>query len=222
MKLLLVEDNQKLNASLKEGLEQEGYTVDSLFDGLAAERRIETHGSNYDLIVLDIMLPGKDGLEVCKTIREKDIMTPVIMLTARDTTKDKIRGLDAGADDYLIKPFSFEELLARIRTLLRRPNILIPDRLELGPLSLNAQTKEILMSGERLVLTMRELSILEYLMRHPNQVISREQILANVWDHGFDSFSNVVDVHIKNIRRKLKTYGKSLQAIRGIGYNLAL
>lgn len=222
MKLLLVEDNQKLSASLKEGLGQEGYAVDCLFDGASAERRIETHGSDYDVIILDIMLPGKDGLEICEGVREKNIVTPIIILTAKDTTKDKIYGLDAGADDYLIKPFSFEELLARIRTLLRRPKTLLPDQLTFGALTLNARKKEILLSHERLILTLREYSILEYLMRHPNQVITREQILANVWDQSFDSFSNVVDVHIKNIRRKLKTYGNHLQAIRGIGYTLAL
>ncbi len=222
MKILLVEDNAKLRASLKEGLEQEGYTIDALFDGLSAERRIEMHGADYDAVILDVMLPGKDGLAVCKHVREKNIVVPILMLTARDTTSDKIRGLDAGADDYLIKPFSFEELLARIRALLRRPKHLVPDYLVLGPLTLNAQSREILLSGERLILTLREFSILEYLMRHPRQVVSREQILTNVWDHSFDSFSNVVDVHIKNIRRKLKAYGKSLQTIRGIGYTLAL
>ena len=222
MKLLLVEDNQKLNASLKEGLEQEGYMVDALFDGPTAERRMEIHSANYDLVILDIMLPGKDGLSVCKDVRDRDIVTPIIMLTAMDTTSDKIKGLDAGADDYLIKPFSFEELLARVRALLRRPKNLVPDSLVLGPLTLNAQSKEILLADKRLILTLREFSILEYLMRHPNQVISRDQILTSVWDHSFDSFSNVVDVHIKNIRRKLKTYGKILQAIRGVGYTLAL
>jgi DNA-binding response OmpR family regulator len=221
MKLLIVEDNQKLNASIKEGLEQDGYTVQSLFDGLAAERHIETYGADYDLIILDIMLPGKDGIEVCEAVRKKNIVTPIIMLTARDATKDRVKGLDAGADDYLIKPFSFDELLARIRALLRRPKNILPDLQVSGPLTLNAQTREVLISGERMTLTFREFSILQYLMRHPNQVVSREQIMTNVWDHDFDSFSNVVDVHIKNIRKKLKNYGNKLQAIRGIGYRLA-
>lgn len=221
MKLLLVEDNQKLSASLKEGLEQEGYTVDCLFDGLMAERRIQSQSAGYELVILDVMLPEKDGISVCKQAREKNIVTPILMLTAKDTIKDKILGFDAGADDYLIKPFSFDELLARIRALLRRPRALLPDRLELGPLVLNAQTKDVAVSGIRITLTLREFSILEYLMRHPNQVISREQILMSVWDHSFDSLSNVVDVHIKNIRKKLNIYGKHLQSIRGIGYKLA-
>ncbi len=221
MRILLVEDNQKLNASLKEGLEQEGYAVDSLFDGLLAERRIELQSTDYDLVILDVMLPGKDGLAVCRASRERNIVLPIILLTAKDTTKDKILGLDAGADDYLIKPFSFDELLARLRALLRRPKPLVPDRLELGPIVLDAQTKEVRLSNERVPLTLREYSILEYLMRHPDQIVSREQIMTHVWDQSFDSFSNVVDVHIKNIRKKLTTYGPHLQAIRGVGYTLA-
>ncbi len=221
MKLLLVEDNKKLSASLKQGLEQEGYTVDCAFDGAIAERQILMNASAYDLVILDIMLPEKDGLTVCADVRKKDIIIPILMLTARDTTENTIEGLNAGADDYIIKPFAFEELLARIRTLLRRPKILLPDTIQHGPITLNAHTKEVCISGNPIALTLREYTILEYLMRHPGQIISRDQIISNIWKHDFDSFSNVVDVHIKNLRKKLGTYGKHLQTIRGIGYTMA-
>lgn len=222
MKLLLVEDNPKLSASLIEGLGQEGYAVDPLFDGPSALTRLEMDRDMYDLVILDVMLPGKDGLQVCKELRDDHVLVPILMLTAKDTTGDKIRGLDAGADDYLIKPFAFEELLARIRALLRRPSILLPDKQELGPLTLDVRNREASLSGERLTLTLREFSLLEYLMRHPNQVISRDQMLTNIWGYSFDAFSNVVDVHIKNLRKKLGPYGKNLQTIRGLGYKLAL
>lgn len=220
MKLLVVEDNRKLSASLKEGLEQEGYAVDCLYDGAAATRRLLVGGPEYDLVILDVMLPEKDGLEVCSSVRERNVMVPILMLTAKDATTDKIVGLDAGADDYLIKPFSFDELLARIRALLRRPNALVPDRLTSGPLTLDTGSRTARLHEEKLALTLREFSILEFLLRHPGQVVTREQILSNVWDRGFDSFSNVVDVHMKNIRRKLGAYGRRLRAVRGIGYVL--
>ena len=222
MKLLLVEDNPKLNASLKEGLEQDGYAVDPLFDGLSAVKRLGTRPEGYDLMILDIMLPGKDGLEVCKDLREMGLVIPILMLTAKDTTDDKIRGLDAGADDYLVKPFAVEELLARVRALLRRPKGLSPKTLELGPLMLATTQKEAFLSGKRIVLILREFALLEYLMRHPDQIVSREQMIDHIWDHGSDSFSNVIDVHIKNLRKKLGTYGKHLQTVRGLGYKLAV
>lgn len=223
MKILLVEDNQKLAEGLKKGLEQEAYTIDILFDGGAGERRILNRSEGYDLIILDIMLPGKNGLEVCAEIRKQNIMTPVLMLTAKDTTDDKIIGLDAGADDYLIKPFAFEELLARIRALLRRPKEIMPSQLSVGELSLNTGGKELKIGDRTIPLTLREFSILEYFLRNPNQVLTREQILAHVWEFEFDSFSNVVDVHIKNLRKKLgNTYGKSLQTLRGLGYRFKI
>ncbi len=221
MKLLLVEDNQKLSASVKEGLEQEGYTIDCLFDGSSALRRIELDAATYDLVILDVMLPEKNGIQVCTEVRQKQITVPILMLTARDAKEDIVEGLNAGADDYLVKPFSFDELFARIRVLLRRPKVLLPDLLTLGPVRLNAQTKEVHVAGTRLVLTLREFAILEFFLRHPNQIVTRDQLLSNVWDHDFDSFSNVVDVHMKNLRKKLKTYGKHLQTIRGVGYKMA-
>ncbi len=223
MKILLVEDNQKLAESIKKGLEQESYIVDCLFDGGVAERRIFAHPQDYDLVILDIMLPGKNGLEVCKVWREKNITVPILMLTAKDTTSDKVLGLDAGGDDYLIKPFAFEELLARIRALLRRPNNQLPNLLSVGDITLNSASKQIMLAGKQLPLTLREFNILEYFLRHPNQVLTREQILAHVWEFAFGSYSNVVDVHIKNLRKKLGlNYGQHLQTLRGLGYRFTI
>jgi two-component system copper resistance phosphate regulon response regulator CusR len=222
MKLLLIEDNEKLALSVKKGLEQEGYAVDVLFDGEAAEKRMLAHSTEYDLMILDVMLPGKDGVSVCTSLRESDIATPILMLTAKDTVHDRIAGLDAGADDYLIKPFSFEELLARTRALLRRPKQLSPLILKANNLELNTLTRQVTIENVVVPLTLREFGILEYLLRHPNQVINREQILANVWDFSFDSFSNVVEVHIKNLRKKLSNYEKNLETLRGMGYRLTV
>jgi DNA-binding response OmpR family regulator len=223
MKILLVEDNQKLAESVKKGLEQESYIVDCLFDGGIAERRIFAYPQDYDLVILDIMLPGKNGLEVCQAWREKNITIPILMLTAKDTTSDKVLGLDAGGDDYLIKPFAFEELLARIRALLRRPKESTPNVLSAQGITLNNGSKKVMIAGKEVPLTLREFSILEYFLRNPNQVLTREQILAHVWEFSFDSLSNVVDVHIKNLRRKLgSNYGQHLQTLRGLGYRFTV
>jgi DNA-binding response OmpR family regulator len=223
MKILLVEDNQKLAESVKKGLEQESYTVDCLFDGAVAERRIFAHPQDYDLVILDIMLPGKNGLEVCQAWRDKNITVPILMLTAKDTTGDKVLGLDAGGDDYLIKPFAFEELLARIRALLRRPKETAPNVLSAQGITLNSGSKKVMVAGKEVPLTLREFSILEFFLRNPNQVLTREQILAHVWEFSFDSLSNVVDVHIKNLRKKLgSNYGQHLQTLRGLGYRFTV
>ncbi len=221
MKLLLVEDNPKLSASVKEGLEQEGYAVTCLFDGPSVLRELNARGAAYDAVILDVMLPGKSGLDACREMREQGKTVPVLMLTAMGATGDKVRGLDAGADDYLAKPFDFEELLARLRALLRRPRPLVPVTLTLGPISFHATDREATVSGRPLGLTLRESSILEYLMRHPNQVVPRDRLYAHVWDVNDDSQSNVMDVHIKNLRKKLGTYGFRLKTVRGIGYRLA-
>ncbi len=222
MKILLTEDNEKLAQGIKKGLEQEGFAVDVFHDGLESERHMDLNWKNYDLMILDIMLPGKDGVSVCLSLREKNIMTPIIMLTAKDTVSDKITGLDAGADDYLIKPFAFEELVARIRALSRRPQQALPVVLKIDSLELNTTTKTVTVNGDPILLTLREFGILEFLMRHPNQVVTREQIMTNVWDHSFDSFSNVVDVHIKNLRRKIGHYEKNLETLRGMGYRFTI
>jgi DNA-binding response OmpR family regulator len=222
MRILVVEDEVKLAESLKTGLEKEGFAVDVLNDGESAQRRIEMNYKDYDLIVLDLMLPKRDGFEVCKNVRSIDIITPILILTARDAVDDKVHALDSGADDYLVKPFSFKELLARIRALLRRPEQTLPEELEIKDLTLNSTTRMVLRKGKEIPLTLKEFGLLEYLMRHPNQVMTREQILDHLWDFAFDSFSNVVDVHMKNLRKKIDgdNHDKLLETIRGVGYRI--
>ncbi|MDD5397292.1 MAG: response regulator transcription factor [Candidatus Moranbacteria bacterium] len=220
MKILVIEDNEKLAKGLKSGLESEGFAVDALFDGESGQSRLENCAKDYDLVVLDIMLPKVSGLDVCRNIRAKNINLPILMLTAKDTTDDKISGLDFGADDYMIKPFSFDELAARIRALLRRPPTTIPSELDRHGINLSSATRKVTYCGEEIQLTLKEYGLLEFFMRHPGQVLSREQILGSLWDFAFDSFSNVVDVHVKNLRNKFKKNdGKKLfETIHGVGY----
>ena len=220
MRILIIEDEAKLAKSLKLGLEQEGYAVDYLLDGESGQQRLELSSNDYDLVILDVMLPGKDGISVCRYWREKNITTPVLMLTARDVVSDKITGLDAGADDYLVKPFSFAELVARVRALLRRPTESLPVILRAGDIQLDTSTQKVTLGDNELRLTLKEFSLLEYLMRNPNQVITREQLLSHAWDFAFDSFSNVVDVHIKNLRKKLNEHSKKeyIETVRGLGF----
>lgn len=221
MRILIVEDEKKLAKLLKTGLEKEGYAVDLLDDGESGQRRIEFHHTDYDLVILDLMLPKKDGSDVCKEIREKGICIPVLVLTAKSGTDDKVNLLDLGADDYMTKPFSFKELLARARALCRRPETALPAELRIGSLVLNPVTRKVLKAGKEVKLTLKEFRLLEYLMRHPNQVINREQILDNLWDFNFDSFSNVVDVHMKNLRKKIGADdGRTLETVRGVGYRI--
>ena len=191
-------------------------------DGEAGQRRIETNYKDYDLIILDLMLPKRNGFEVCKNVRQADIVTPILILTARDAVEDKVYALDEGADDYLVKPFSFQELLARIRALLRRPEQVLPVELNIKDLNLNSSTRRVTRLNREIPLTLKEFGLLEYLMRHPNQVLTREQILDHLWDFAFDSFSNVVDVHIKNLRKKVdgEYNEKLLETIRGVGYRI--
>jgi DNA-binding response OmpR family regulator len=220
MKILIIEDNKKLASGLKKGLENEGFTVDMLFDGETGLSRIQSRYEDYDLIILDIMLPGINGLEICQNMRKSDINLPVLMLTAKDATEDKIMGLNLGADDYLIKPFSFDELTARIRALLRRPAVVMPLELSNHGINLNSSNRKVTYLDKEIYLTLKEYSLLEYFMRHPGQVLTREQILTALWDFAFDSFSNIVDVHVKNLRNKFsKNDGKKLfETIHGVGY----
>ena len=222
MKILIIEDNEKLAGTIKKGFEQEGYAADCLFDGAAGERRVLARHKDYDCIVLDIMLPKRSGIEICKAMRANNIVTPVLMLTAKDSTEDIVAGLNSGADDYLVKPFSFDELVARIKALLRRPPAIVPSALSCGPLVLNSATRQVLASGQEIILTLKEFGILEFFMRHPNQVMTREQILNHAWDFAFDSLSNVVDVQVKNLRKKIngRGAGEILETIRGVGYRL--
>ena len=221
MKILVVEDNTKLAENLKQGLMQEGYAVDIIEDGLVAERRILINHDEYDLVVLDRMLPGKDGVSVCNSWRENEIVIPILMLTALDTTDDKVRGLNAGADDYLAKPFAFKELLARVKALLRRPKQSSPIVLTHKDISINTTERVVTYKNKPISLTLKEFMVLEYLMRNPNKVITRDDLYSHAWDFADSSFSNTVDVHIKNLRKKIHDNGKFIRTIRGVGYKLA-
>ena len=222
MKILLVEDEAKLAAAIKKGLEMEGYTVDIIDDGKKALTRISLHRSDYDIIILDLMLPSLDGREITKQARELGITVPILILTARAETETKVEVLLSGADDYLVKPFSFAELAARIRAILRRPVEALPETLKIGDIELNAVERRVTKSGEDVPLTLKEFGLLEYFMRRPNQVVNREDLLSHLWDFNYIGFSNVVDVHVKNLRRKLgEGNGDNiLETVRGIGYRL--
>jgi len=218
MRILLVEDNKKLSDYLKKGLENQSYSVDCAYDGEEAEK-MALYGE-YDLIILDILLPIKDGITVCKNLRDKNINIPIIMLTAKAQTEDKIIGLDSGADDYLPKPFDFDELLARIRALLRRPKEKIPEIIKVQDIILDNSEHIVKKDDKIIYLTLKEYAVLEYLIRNKNLALNREQILEHCWDFSFDSFSNIVDVYIKRLRKKLDptNYEKYIQTVRGIGY----
>jgi DNA-binding response OmpR family regulator len=224
MRILVVEDNAKLAASLKKGLQQEGYAVDIALDGSDGQRLADGAGEGYDAIVLDRMLPGVDGMTICRNLRESGSRVPVLILTARGGLQDRVEGLDAGADDYLGKPFAFEELAARIRALLRRPAVPVAPVLRAGDLEMNTSTREVTVEGRPLSLTAKEFGLLELFLRHPRQVLSRAQITTHLWDQEFDGASNVVEVHIRNVRRKLSQAGDRgrIQTVRGAGYRLAV
>ncbi len=220
MRILVVEDDRKVAGFIEMGLREEGYAVDVAKDG--DEGTMYAHVNDYDAILLDLMLPKKNGLQVAAELRREGRSTPILMLTARDATEDVVRGLDAGADDYLTKPFRFDELLARLRALVRRGGAARLDRLSYGPLELD-RLKHKAWAGETgLDLTPREFQLLEHFMLHPEDVIRRTELLEKVWDMHFDPESNVVDVHIGNLRRKLKDAGHNgfIQTVRGVGFCL--
>ncbi len=220
MKILVVEDNTKLAENIKQGLMQEGYAVDIIEEGLAAERRILVNRDEYDLVILDRMLPGKDGVSICISWRENGVVVPVLMLTALNTTDDKVTGLDAGADDYLAKPFAFKELLARIHALFRRPKQTTPLIINSGDISINTTSRTVTQKNKVISLTLKEFMVLEYLMRNLNKVITRDELYSHAWDFADSSFSNTVDVHIKNLRKKIHDNAKIIQTIRGVGYKM--
>ncbi|MDB5266367.1 MAG: two component transcriptional regulator [Parcubacteria group bacterium] len=221
MKTLIIEDNQKLAASLKKGLEGEGFVVDLLHDGEAGFRRLEAARETYDVVVLDRMLPGIDGVEVCRRLRKARIPTPVLMLTAKDTLEDKVEGLQSGADDYLVKPFALSELTARLHALLRRPQATYAEELVVGDLVLSLATHKLMKRKKEIPLTEKEYAILLYLMRNPERIVTRQEILDHAWDYDFTSFSNLVDVKIKNIRKKIGDKSALIiETVRGAGYRL--
>lgn len=223
MRILIVEDQENLAKLIKDGLEAEGYAVDYLLDGETAHTRIMLHHDDYDLVILDIMLPKKDGLTLCREVREKKIAIPILMLTSKGGADDITTGLNVGADDYLVKPFSFEVLTARIRAILRRPKTSVPVEILVKGLKINSTNKKVLKDGKEIKLTPKEFSLLEYLIRHANQVVGREQIISSLWDFAFDSFSNVVDVHITNLRKKIgDKHGKIIETVHGTGYRITI
>lgn len=218
MKILLVEDNKKLSDIVKQMFEESCFVVDCVYDGESGESRART--GNYDVIILDILLPEKSGLEVCKNLRNENVMTPILMLTALGELENKIEGLDSGADDYLVKPFELTELLARVRALLRRPTQQFVDVLIVHDLELNPVTRIVRHNDEIMELTLKEFMVLEYLMRNAGQIITREQLLEHCWDFAYSAFSNITDVYIKQLRKKLHdTDQQIIKTVRGIGYS---
>jgi DNA-binding response OmpR family regulator len=223
MRILVIEDERRLSKALTRGLELSGFAVDTREDGREAFEHLLLHHSVYDLVILDLMLPGMDGREICTALRDRKIGVPILVLSAKDQTVDKIVLLNAGADDYMTKPFALGEVIARGNALMRRPDHAYPSELTCSDLRIDVGNHSAYLKEVPLSLTVKEFSILEYLMRHPDQVVDRERILDHVWDFNFNSFSNVVDVHIKNLRRKLKEANPDdeyIETINGVGYRL--
>jgi heavy metal response regulator len=220
MRILVVEDEAAIAAFINQGLAEAGYAVDLAGDG--AEALYWLTIAEYDVIILDVMLPDTDGLSICGQIRTRGIRAPVLMVTARDTIDDRVAGLDSGADDYLIKPFAFAELLARIRALLRREPAFKGAILQVGDLTLDTVSHTVRRADQPIPLTSKEYSLLEFLMRHPNQTLTRAAIGEHVWNYDFDNVSNLIDVHIFGLRRKVDDpfEQKLLHTVRGVGYRL--
>jgi DNA-binding response OmpR family regulator len=222
MRVLVVEDNRRLNNSLKNSLTEDGYAVDSAYTGSEGLELAEL--TPYDAIILDIMLPVKDGIEVCRALRKQHINTPIIMLTAKDTVEDRVLGLDSGADDYLVKPFALNELRARLRALLRRDSNEKSSTITVGDLTLDQAAHRVERSGKVIELTSKEFALLEYFMRSPNRLITREMVETHVWNYDFEGTSNVVDVYIRRLRRKIDDPFpiKLFETVRGSGYRLGV
>jgi DNA-binding response OmpR family regulator len=220
MRLLVVEDEGGIASALRQGLSEQGYAVDVARDG--EQGRDHALAATYDVILLDILLPKLDGLSLLRDLRKRGMTTPILLLTARDAIDDRVAGLDAGADDYLVKPFSFSELLARIRALLRRPVLRAGDRLVTGDVAMDLGARTVTRGTQAVTLTPREFAVLEYLLRHPGQALSRTQIAEGVWSWEFHGESNVVDVYIGYLRRKLDEDGvpSIIETLRGYGYRL--
>lgn len=223
MKILVIEDQEKLARLIRKGLERDGHVVDHFADGESGQIRLEMYNQDYyDVVILDLMLPKRNGYEVCKSVRTKGISTPILILTAKSGLEDKVNLLETGADDYMIKPFEFTELLARLRALTRRPAQSLPTELTVGSLTLSPSKKTVLLAGKEIRLSLTEFRLLEYLMRHANEAVSREDLISSVWDSNSDYFSNIVDVYMNRLRTKLKKENATdpISTIRGFGYKL--
>ena len=220
MRMLVVEDNRRLNGVLRASLAEAGYAVDAAYDGPeGSEMALATP---YDAIILDVMLPGRDGLAVCRELRQRGVTTPILLLTALDTVQDRVRGLDSGADDYLVKPFAMSELLARLRALLRRDAPRKTAWIEVGDLRLDPATHRVERAGRRIEVTARLFALLEYFMRHPNQVLTRQMVEAHIWSYEYSGTSNAVDVYVRRLRRQIDDPFATpmLETVRGVGYRL--
>ncbi|MEA5112613.1 MAG: response regulator transcription factor [Geobacteraceae bacterium] len=220
MKILVVEDEKKVAGFIKRGLEEEKFEVEVAYDGEDGFQKA-AEGS-YSLVILDVMLPKKDGLSIVKDLRSKKVLTPVLMLTAKDTVEDIVAGLNSGSDDYLAKPFAFAELLARVRALLRRSEQERGAEIRFADLRLDPVTHKVWRKDKEIDLTAKEYSLLEFFMRNPNQVLTRTTIAENVWDYIFDSFTNIIDVYVNYLRKKIDRDAdkKLIHTVRGVGYIL--
>ncbi len=220
MRILIIEDEKKVASFIKKGLEEEYFAADIAYDGREGLRLVTSE--EYDIVIMDIMLPYMDGFTLVKEIRKQNILTPVLMLTVKDSIKDKVEGLDAGADDYLTKPFAFEELIARLRALLRRNENSKSSRLTAGDLVIDLLSHKIVRNNREIILTPKEYSILEYLMRNRNKVVTRTKLIEHVYDYHFDTETNIIDVYINKLRSKIDSPEDKpmIQTIRGIGYVL--
>lgn len=218
MRVLVIEDEQKMADLIKRGLEEEGMQVETAYDGETGAAAAKT--GNHDLIILDLGLPGRDGMEVMRELRESGLAIPILILTAQDSTEMKVTGLDTGADDYITKPFAFAELLARIRALLRRTHTEDTTKLQIGDLILNLINRRAMRAGNEVQLTNKEFSLLEFFMRHPDEILSRETLSEKVWEETFDTLTNVIDVYINYLRNKVDRHyePKLIHTVRGVGY----
>lgn len=222
MRILVAEDEKKIASFIKRGLKEQHYVVDVAHDGMAASALADVN--EYDLVILDVMLPGKDGFSLCREIRANKPDASILMVTARDAVKDKVRGLEGGADDYLTKPFAFDELLARVRALMRRRGSLTPTLLKAADLEMDIMRHKVQRKGKEVTLTSREFALLELFMRNINRVVTRTMLAESVWEHDFDPMSNVIDVYVARVRSKVDDgfSKKLLQTVRGRGYMLEI
>lgn len=217
MKLLVIEDNEKISKYIATAFMEETFAVDQVHDGNTGERRILS--GTYDAVILDIMLPEKDGVAVCQSVRAAGCITPILMLTAKSDVADRILGLNSGADDYLIKPFAMEELIARVRALLRRPTGHILDTIKIQDITIHVATRTVRQGDKEIPLTLKEYAVLEYLMRNAGTIVTREQLIEHCWDFAYTAFSNITDVYVKQLRAKLGKHNDTyIKTIRGVGY----